>query len=162
MFLIRHAEAQDGSLYAGDHLRPLTGDGRRAARSVGEALKKAEVSLAQVVSSPYVRAVETAELIMVGLGFDEALLCSPSLEPGGSPAEVLSQVIATHWDSPSLALVGHEPLMGALLSVLLQRRGLSLGKGTAVRLKLDHPDQPAQLTWTIKPRRLTPSPSLDL
>jgi len=162
LYLIRHAEAQDGGLYGADALRPLTADGRRAARSVGEALHSQKVVFTEVVASPLVRAVETAELIMVGLGYDGALQASEELEPGGTPAQILSQVVAAHWDAQSLALVGHEPSMGALLSVLLQRRGLALGKGTAVRLTLEHPDKPAQLVWTIKPRRLSPSPSLDL
>ncbi len=162
LFLIRHAEAQDGSLYAADSLRPLTADGRKAARSVGEALRKENIVLAEIVSSPLVRAVETAELLMVGLGFDGALQVSEELEPGGVPSQILLRVVAQHWNSPSLALVGHEPSMGALLSLLLERRGLALGKATAVRLTLEHPAKPAKLVWTIKPRRLSPTPSLDL
>jgi phosphohistidine phosphatase len=165
LFLIRHAKAADGALYGDDAERPLTSDGREAATAVGKALAKESVELDIIVTSPLVRAVETAELIAVGIGYRGALEVSSALEPGGRPDVMLAQVVKPRLDDgvKRLALVGHEPSMGYLLSALLQKRGLSMSKGAVVKLKLDGGsfDRPAKLAWIVKPKHLEPKQSLD-
>jgi phosphohistidine phosphatase len=158
LFLIRHAKAAEGSLYDEDAERPLTADGRRAAKDVGAALVQHGVKLDAIVTSPYVRAVETAELIAVALGFDGGLGVHPALEPGGRPEEMIDRVLAKQ-TVERVALVGHEPSMGNLLSALLGKPGLSLSKGAVVRLSID--GKRARLVWIDKPKRLDPVPSLD-
>jgi phosphohistidine phosphatase len=156
LFLIRHAKAEDPSSFGSDAHRPLTADGRRAARSVGETLRKEGVRFDAIVTSPLVRAVETAELVAIETKYEGALAVSASLEPGASPTEMMERV-ADH-EVERLALVGHEPSMGNLLSALLGRPGLSLSKGAAVRL--DWNGKRAKLVWSIKPKRLDPDDSL--
>jgi phosphohistidine phosphatase len=153
LYLIRHAKAEDG---APDQHRPLSADGRRAARAVGEALHEQGVKLHAIVSSPLVRAVETAELVAVALEFDRALEISAALEPGGAPSEIIERLILSR--EHATALVGHEPSMGNLLSALLGKPGLSLSKGAAVRLAFD--GKRAKLIWSVKPKRLQPDDSL--
>jgi phosphohistidine phosphatase len=158
LFLIRHAKAADGSLYGEDSERPLTADGRAAATQVGAALHKHGVGFDAILVSPFVRAVETAELVAVGISYTGALEVSRLLEPGGDPPEIISRLIA-HRKEARVALVGHEPSMGRLLSALLGKHGLSLSKGAAVRLQWD--GKHAHLTWIVKPKKLDPVASLD-
>jgi phosphohistidine phosphatase len=158
LYLVRHAEAVDGHLYGDDTERPLTANGRAAARQVGEALAKNSVTLDVIITSPLVRAVETAELIAVALGFAGGLEVSGALTPGGHTDEILTRVVEPHAGA-RVALVGHEPSMGHLLSALLQKRGLSLSKGAAIAL--DYDKRRARLKWVIKPKKLEPNASVD-
>jgi phosphohistidine phosphatase len=159
LFLIRHAKAADGALYADDAERPLTADGRRAALDVGASLARHGVQLDALVVSPLVRAVETAELIAVSIGYAGALSVSDVLAPEGRPQQIIERAVEPH--QGRVALVGHLPSMGHLLSALLARPGLSLGKGAVVRLRYERPDQPATLVWVMTPRHLEPAPSLE-
>jgi phosphohistidine phosphatase len=63
IFLIRHGHAVDAAEQLSDGERYLTKKGRRAVREVGRALRKAGVAFEAIVTSPLVRAVQTAELI---------------------------------------------------------------------------------------------------
>jgi phosphohistidine phosphatase len=153
LYLIRHAHAADGARYHADGDRPLTAEGRQKAQAVGAALVKEGARFRAILSSPLVRAVETAELIAISGGYAGALSISPALTPDAHPSEMLAAVAAE--DGP-VALVGHEPSMGALLSQLLARAGLALQKGAAVKLKWRPGDERAELIWVITPRHLAP------
>jgi phosphohistidine phosphatase len=162
LFLIRHAKAADGSGYAEDGERPLTAEGRTGALAVGNALAAAGVTFDAIVTSPLVRAVETAELIAVALAYTGQLDVSARLEPGGRTGDILDEVVGRRAGVARLALVGHEPSMGRLLSVLLGRPGLSLSKGAAVRLDYaPGGDEAARFHWVIKPKKPEPVASLD-
>jgi phosphohistidine phosphatase len=163
LYLVRHAQAIDGHDMA-DEDRPLTAHGRSQALDVGGALKKAGVRLGHIVSSPLVRAVETAELIAVATGFDGGLGISPAMRPDGSwkhlARELLEPALASGGEARPLALVGHEPSIGHFLSKLLQQKGLSMSKGAVVRLQLRSLDEAATLVWALSPKRLEPAPQL--
>ncbi|HZS39073.1 MAG TPA: phosphohistidine phosphatase SixA [Polyangia bacterium] len=159
LFLIRHTKAADGALYGDDVERPLTHDGRRAALDVGESLARHGVKLDVIWSSPLVRAVETAELVAVSVGYTGGLEIARALAPEGRPSEILGMVLEQE-QRERVALVGHEPSMGNLLSALIGRPGLSLSKGAVVRLRYEA-HKKAQVVWMMKPKQLDPSPSLD-
>jgi phosphohistidine phosphatase len=159
LFLIRHAHAVDGDGRARDDDRPLSRDGRRQALDVGGALAKQKVRFARLVTSPLVRAVETAELVAVAVGFDGGIDVHEALRPDGSWKQLLHEVLTGQGDQP-LALVGHEPTLGHYLGKLLQRKGLSMSKGEVVRLDWRDAVTPAALIWTLSPKRLDPLPSL--
>jgi phosphohistidine phosphatase len=159
LYLIRHAHAVDGDGMRDDD-RPLSRDGRRQALDVGAALAKQKVRLERIVTSPLVRAVETAELVAVQLGFDGGLDVHDAMRPDGSWKHLLREVIEPHAGGGALALVGHEPTIGHYLSKLLQQKGLSMGKGVVVRLDFSDADTPARVVWTLSPKRLDPSPTL--
>jgi phosphohistidine phosphatase len=175
IFLIRHAQAVDGEAMR-DEDRPLTGLGRRQALDVGGALAKEKVKLGLIVTSPLVRAVETASLVAVATGYDGGLGVTLALRPDGGWKHLWKEIIeparADGGQQP-LALVGHEPSIGHFLSRFLGQKGLSMSKGAVARLLLassaghdqdgqasvDH-TPPAKLLWTLSPKRLAPGPSL--
>jgi phosphohistidine phosphatase len=159
LYLIRHAHAVDGDGLRDDD-RPLSAQGRRQALDVGGALAKQKVRFSRIVTSPLVRAVETAELVAVALGFDGGLDVHDSLRPDGSWKHLVRELLEKHDGAQPLALVGHEPTIGHYLSKLLQQKGLSMSKGAVVRLDWHDAETPAGVVWTLSPKRLDPSPSL--
>jgi phosphohistidine phosphatase len=98
LWLLRHAEAADGFP---DDERPLTEPGRRHAEAVGRALARLGVSIDICLTSPKLRAVETAELACEPLGIE--IRREPAL--GGEPFDV-HELTAGLGD---LLLVGHDP-----------------------------------------------------
>jgi phosphohistidine phosphatase len=158
LFLIRHAKAADGSLYAGDEERPLTDDGRAQARQVGEALAKAGVRFDVMISSGLLRANQTAEIIAHAVGYQGLLLTDERISPEGRPHLIVEQVITPRTEE-RVALVGHEPSMGKLLSALLGKHGLAMAKGGVARLAWD--GKQGRLQFVVKPKKLEPSGSLD-
>jgi phosphohistidine phosphatase len=159
LFLIRHAHAVDGDGMRDDD-RPLSRDGRKQAIDVGGALARQKVRFARMIVSPLVRAVETAELVAVTMGFDGGLEVHDALRPDGSWKQLLREILQDHGGTEPLALVGHEPTIGHYLSKLLHQKGLSMAKGAVVRLDWHDAETPAGVVWTLSPKRLDPSPSL--
>ena len=159
LFLIRHAHAVDGDGMRDDD-RPLSKDGRKQALDVGGALAKQKVRFGRIVTSPLVRAVETAELVAVTLGFDGQLDVHDAMRPDGSWKHLLKELLAGHDHGGGLALVGREPTIGHYLSKLLHQKGLSMSKAQVARLDWVDADTPATLVWTLSPKRLDPSPTL--
>jgi len=105
--IVRHAEAVAGQP---DELRPLTAEGRAQARALGERLRADGVEADAVVSSPLLRARETARAL--GLG-DPAV--DDRLAPGATPDDVRA-VAETH--GGTVVLVGHQPDCGRAVAVL--------------------------------------------
>jgi phosphohistidine phosphatase SixA len=111
LFLVRHAEAAPGEP---DELRPLTPAGRAVARDLGERLATEQVDA--VVSSPLLRARETAEQIARAAGLTAE--ADERLAPGAT-AEDLQAAMAGRGDT--VVAVGHQPDCSAILLVLTGR-----------------------------------------
>lgn len=154
LYLIRHAEAEervDGLL---DHDRRLTTKGHAQARRLARALERLEVRFDALLSSPLVRAVETANAL-AGLADTREQTESLAREP--EPA--LLELIRSR--SGSVGLVGHEPYMSQLVSLLLWG---TLDHANRFEFKkaalyaLEWPDQ-AHLSFVLPPsvvKRLEP------
>ena len=151
LYLIRHAHAVDGDGMRDDD-RPLSKDGRKQALDVGGALAKQKVSLARIVTSPLVRAVETAELVAVTLGFDGGLDVHDAMRPDGSWKHLVKRAPRrSTTTAAALALVGHEPTIGHFLSKLLHQKGLAMSKAQVVRLDWLDADTPATSSGRSRP-----------
>ena len=98
IWLLRHGEAADGSP---DAERPLTKKGEEQARLAGQALKKLGVKIDACLSSPKVRAADTAKLACEELGVEVQL--EPRLAGGPFHAEELAAGLG------EILLVGHDP-----------------------------------------------------
>lgn len=105
LVIIRHAEAAPGSP---DELRPLTAAGREQARSLGLQLREQGIAPDAVVSSPLLRARETAEALagLLGLGEPEV---DERLAPGATPADIED---AARGRGETVVVVGHQPDCG--------------------------------------------------
>jgi phosphohistidine phosphatase len=99
LWLLRHGDAADGSP---DAERPLTSKGEKQARAVGEALKALGVEVSTCLTSPKLRAAETARLACEPLGIDPQM--EPKLAGGPFDAEALAAGLGD-----DVLLVGHDP-----------------------------------------------------
>jgi phosphohistidine phosphatase len=99
LWVLRHGDAADGSP---DAERPLTDTGEKQARAVGPALARLGVKLDACLTSPKVRAAETARLACEPLGIEPQL--EPKLAGGPFDAEALAAGLGDN-----VLLVGHDP-----------------------------------------------------
>jgi phosphohistidine phosphatase len=107
LLIVRHAEAAPGEP---DELRRLTLQGRRQARELGRQLRALSLSPDAVVTSPLVRARETAEALQLGRPrVDERLA------PGATPADVRDAALDR---GETVVLVGHQPDCGLAVAAL--------------------------------------------
>jgi phosphohistidine phosphatase len=161
LHLVRHAVAAErGPDYPDDAERPLTAEGASKWRRAVEGLRELGVTLDLVLTSPLVRAHETAELLAAGLKPKPKLAVVDALSPGRRTADVLAVIakFAAQPRGPSrLALVGHEPDLGELAARLLGAKGLvEFRKGAVCRIDIDRamPGGPGVLRWFLSPRAL--------
>ena len=158
LYLVRHAiAAERGPKYPDDRLRPLTPAGsKRFARSV-PGLLAMDVTIDFVLTSPLVRARDTAMLLAAGLKPKPAVSEVEALAPGGRP-QALTEAIRTHAKKyRRLALVGHEPDLGELAARLLGARGnVEFKKGSICLIETDGatPAGPGTLRWMLPPKAL--------
>jgi phosphohistidine phosphatase len=107
LYLVRHAEAASGDP---DEARPLTPEGRRQAARVGDRLAQASPRPAAVLTSPLLRARETAALLAAPLGLEPEP--DERLAPGATAADVRAAV-AGRGEEP-VVVVGHQPDCGRI------------------------------------------------
>src|SRR4051812_521069 len=121
VFILRHGLAvEPGSAgFAKDADRPLTAKGERKLWKIGEAIEELEICFDWVLSSPYVRARQTAEIIAEALGVSKKLEFCEALTPPGSPAKLIETVDAKPPPPKNVLLVGHEPYLSELISLLI-------------------------------------------
>lgn len=152
LLLLRHGPAESGSTWAGDDAsRPLTEAGRRKVADVGLALERIGLDCDAVLTSPYVRARETAEIVADALGFTDRLVEEPRLESGFGIGE-LRWILNAHADADELMLVGHEPDFSDVTSELVGGGRIELKKGGLVRIDLDDAsDGTGTLVWLLQP-----------
>jgi len=113
LLLWRHAEAEDG---VSDLARKLTAKGEKQARRVAQWLNDRLPNSARIVSSPALRAQQTARAL-AELS-DRKLKVLPQLSPGASVEEILHAVDWPHARGTIVA-VGHQPTLGLVASKLL-------------------------------------------
>jgi phosphohistidine phosphatase len=157
LYLVRHAiAAERGERWPDDTKRPLTSDGISRMRKIVKGLRELDVTASVVYTSPLVRAVQTAEIVVGGLKPEPELRQLPVLAPGGSPAKV-AEALAAHKAPAGIVLVGHEPDMGELAAWLISAKApLPFKKGGACRIDFAGPvaARTGQLVWFATPKML--------
>jgi phosphohistidine phosphatase len=123
LLIVRHAIAceRDAERWPDDRERPLSARGVLRARQAARGVRKLMRRPVSVLSSPLLRARQTAAILSEYAGWPRASLC-PLLAPEASPAAVLALLARSH--ESRVALVGHQPGIGRLLvSCLPAARG---------------------------------------
>lgn len=160
LYLIRHGLAGEHGSYADDDDRPLTEEGDRKTQLVAERLRDLDLYVDLILTSPLVRARQTAE-ILYRAGFSKHLEESSNLAPKGDFNDWL--LWFDHWRQSSgsrLALVGHEPALSAWTEQLVWgsiKHHLVLKKAGVVGLLLPQSGSPvgvSELFWLTPPRFL--------
>ena len=157
LYLIRHGLAGErGPEWPDDSKRPLTEEGLSKLRKEARGLRELDVGFDVIVTSPLVRARQTADTLAEVLETKAPLVSSDALAPAGSPAAVI-QEIAKHARKGRVALVGHEPNLGELAAHLIHARSpLSFKKGGVCRIDFDVPPPKGSgsLVWFLPPKVL--------
>jgi phosphohistidine phosphatase len=153
LYLLRHGIAEDNA--ATDADRQLTEEGRQKLRRVLKRAASAGVSPSLILSSPYKRAIETAEIAAAELDYKGKILRVGSLTPDSSPPSVWSE-IREHRDQPSILLAGHEPLFSSTVAYLLgsTQEMIDFRKAALVRIDIRGFSASPQgvLQWMLTPK----------
>jgi len=162
LLLLRHGIAEERGPERVDGERALTAVGRSRTRAVAERLVQLGLGCDQLVTSPLVRARQTAE-IAVGAGLvaegspSLSLRVDAALAPGGDPLPLVAEfrrAASAHNGLLRLALVGHEPDFGALAAQLIGApEGAIVLKKAGIALLLLGPGR-GQLKLLMAPRQL--------
>lgn len=154
VYFLRHANAGESlDDPKEDEKRPLDQSGVKQSKRVGRVLAGLEVKLDAIISSPLVRAKQTAALAAAELGYTNSILLEKALRPDGE-FEDFEQILRRHSKAQSIMVVGHNPNLSEFLSLLVSDeendKAIDLKKGALARLEWK--PRRSQLHWILIPR----------
>ena len=165
IYVVRHGIAVAREENAPDEFRPLTEKGRRRFRKTARAFARLGRKLDAILTSPLVRAVQTAEILAGEIKHGEVAVLE-QLDPKFGVGSLLEALAARADGAKAVAVVGHEPQLSALVAALagVPAEELDLKKGGIVRLDIGDLSQPgsAEARWSLKPRSKTVDKGLPL
>ena len=154
IYLLRHGIAEDHA-EGGDAQRALTDDGRKKLRRVLERAEQAGVSPSLILSSPYKRAQQTAEVAVEVLHYKGRIVQTEALVPEASP-DAFWEVIRERKQEGAILAAGHEPMMSALVAFLLgcPQMLVEMKKAGLARIDVERfgPRPQGVLRWLLIPR----------
>lgn len=154
IYLLRHGSAARAAAGEADSERPLTEDGENEVRRVVAAAKLAQASPSLILSSPYKRARQTANIAADVLDYKGPLLASETLTPEADPHAVWEEIRA-HRSEAGILLAGHEPLFSATTAYLLGCQELHVHFAKAGLARIDMEQFGAAphgvLQWMVTP-----------
>ena len=156
LHLLRHAHAGDPMAWDGpDEARPLSPRGERQADRLGRFLAGVGFRTDAIITSPKVRAAQTAEIVAERLGVPVGIDARLAGDVGLSALEAILRD-AGHPVAP--VLVGHDPDFSDLVVKLCGGLGVPMRKGAFARIDAQRPFEPggATLRWLIPPDLLKP------
>jgi len=157
LFLIRHAIAcEPGPKYPDDNLRPLTKRGRQKMRDAAKGFARIAPRIDVVVTSPLVRAKQTADIVFAELDPAPERDVLNELAPDTSPGD-LAEALGRYKEKGTIALVGHEPVLGFFAAWLLgAQQPIPFKKGGIACIEVVEfpPGRTSTLQWIATPRML--------
>jgi phosphohistidine phosphatase len=155
IYLLRHGIAEDPQDGQKDSDRALTPEGRKRLRMVLTRAREAGVSPGVILTSPYLRARQTAQIAARTLGCTGGVLYTQSLTPMAEP-EAAWEEIRLHKDHTQILCASHEPLCGRLTALLLNTPSLQVEfkKGALIRIDLERAQAHPRgiLKWMLAPK----------
>jgi phosphohistidine phosphatase len=161
LYLLRHGLAVELGEHGinKDADRPLTGKGKAKLGKIAAAMQAIDLSFDLILSSPYLRARQTAEIVADSFNARKRVEFSEALTPGGSSRKLVEVINRLGPSSNGVLLVGHEPFLSELISLLV-----SGGTGVPVLMKkgglcklsaesLQH-GRCATLEWLLTPKQM--------
>ena len=157
LYIVRHAIAVERGTpgYDDDSLRPLTDAGRKKMRKIVQGLYQLGLDFDVILSSPYVRARDTAKILAKEFDVRDKVAFSDNLIPPGNFENLINE-IHEKYNVNNLALVGHEPMLSSLISWLATGNTdmkVALKKGGVAYLLAEnlYQDGRAALQWLLTP-----------
>jgi phosphohistidine phosphatase len=157
LYVLRHGIAEERKSGVPDRGRKLTPRGVRRMRKIAAALYAMGVRVERILTSPYERAQGTASIVRKELGAPVTVVTH--LRPNGDPRRVIDALQALRGGAGKLMIVGHEPMLSRIVSVLLTGSGAAavpLKKGGLCKLTVGdlRYGKCASLEWFLAPRLL--------
>jgi phosphohistidine phosphatase len=159
LFFLRHAKAcPRGPKYRPDSKRPLTREGEKIMREAAAGIQKLDLTFDLILASPYLRALRTAEILAEAYD-SKKLFVTNHLAAEADPREVVAEIVENFSTLENIVLVGHEPYLSGLISVLLTgQAGMKIDFKKAALCKLSVEDlrfgNCATFCWLLTPRQL--------
>jgi phosphohistidine phosphatase len=150
IYIFRHGIAESGQPGQPDSERRLTAEGKQKLRAILACARKAGVRPDVVLSSPYARAKETAELARQELRLETAVIQKEALKPLEPPEGVWEEV-RLYKDAGQLLLSGHEPQLSSFVGYLMGGGRVDLKKGAIARVDVEGlgPHPAGALVWLL-------------
>lgn len=161
LYLIRHSNAVEigEGDYEDDSQRPLTEQGCKKMERIASALSRLGMKPDMIVSSPYVRAHQTAQILALALKYKQEIEFNEALVPMGEADTIIGEINEKYFVD-ELVLVGHEPSMSLLIGTLTAsnpQMAITMKKGSVCCLEADdlRVDRTASLEWLLTPKILS-------
>ncbi|PJB00202.1 MAG: phosphohistidine phosphatase SixA [Ignavibacteria bacterium CG_4_9_14_3_um_filter_36_18] len=117
IYIVRHGDAEKSSLSKKDSQRELTIKGKVNLNKAANGWKNLISHVDHIVSSPYLRAKQTAEIIARNLGFEGNIILNEKLKSGSSTEDLV--MLANSLSGEDIIFIGHEPDCSEHLSKLI-------------------------------------------
>jgi phosphohistidine phosphatase len=155
IYLLRHGIAEDAGPRTPDFKRELTSEGRKKLSAILHLARRAGVQPELVISSPLIRAQQTAAMAREALQVEAPVQETRALAPEASPQQVWEELRGLR-NLDSVLLAGHEPLLSSLTAWLLGAPGLQvhMAKAAMVAIDLDQfrGEPHGTLRWMLTPK----------
>ena len=157
IYFLRHGDAGTAEGWKGsDAERPLSKEGTARMEKEAAAIAGLRPALDMILTSPLLRARQTAEIVAKKLRLMKALFVEERLAPGLGTS-LLRQILVEHHPSRSVMLVGHEPDFSTVISACIGGGAVECKKGSLIRVDIDDvPSLRGVLVWLLPPRVLAP------
>jgi phosphohistidine phosphatase len=162
LYLMRHgiAVAADEPGINSDNERPLSPKGMKRLRRAARGLARLHIGFSSILTSPVLRARQTAEIVAQSLGLEARLEEISGLAPESSVEHLMLGLTRFH-DQEDVLLVGHEPLLSDTASFLLLSKNkpnlnIRFRKGGLCCIEIDDlpPTRPGLLRWYLTAKHL--------
>jgi phosphohistidine phosphatase len=164
LFILRHGLASDPGedglpKNLSDAQRPLSAKGKQKLWTITEAMRAQDLKFNVVLSSPLLRARQSAQIVTEALELRRKLVLTDHLAPGGSPRQLLAELNELGARAKNILLVGHEPYLTKLISLLItghDTAAIDLRKGSLAKLEVQHLGygRCATLAWLLTPKQM--------
>lgn len=161
IYILRHGIAAEPGTpgIKTDAERPLIPKGEQRLREAAAAMEKMDLSFDIIISSPYLRAKQTAEIVAKILKLEKKLTLSNDLIPGGNPQTLIRQLNGFKPAPENILLVGHEPYLSRFIALLASggmAARIDMKKGSLCKLETEELEYGhcATLKWLLTPRQM--------
>jgi len=141
LYILRHAIALDHSEWKkADAERPLSDEGIKKMKKAAKGIRHLDLHLDWILTSPFRRAYDTAQIVAKELKAKEKLKVTKMLAVGGDQKALIRHLGLNFRSWESVLLVGHEPSLSHLISMLTAGTGdmdVEIDKGSLVKLSTD-------------------------
>ncbi|HEX6867265.1 MAG TPA: histidine phosphatase family protein [Candidatus Limnocylindrales bacterium] len=156
LHFLRHAHAGIPEAWNGpDAARPLSDKGEKQADRLGRFLAGVRFAPDAIITSPKLRARQTAEIVAGHLGLSVAL---DERLASGFDVSTVEAILADAGDPTRPVLAGHDPDFSEIVATLTGAAGLTMAKGAIVRIDIERPlaEGAGNLVWLVPPDLLKP------